>query len=185
MSKCDGKKPVCHNCGSRNRSCSYDEKLMKVNDPSLNYPVVLPLSASHGMPLIDVRATRMAIDSFYNSSGKMFHAFTKQETDLAFSTIIEHQGSPYEAYQADVCCVMTIAAVGAQYANRRENDKPQEEIFYEAAKRYFDYVLENQPLNAVRICILLAMFNIFGKAMVALAYIGNDYARTWLPSKYL
>ncbi|KAL1872981.1 hypothetical protein Daus18300_004122 [Diaporthe australafricana] len=153
------------------RYAVYEDRLMRANEPTVDYPVVLPLSASHGLPLIDVNATRTAIDSFYSSSGKIFHAFNKQQTERALSNIIEHQGVPYEAHQADVCCVMAIAAVGAQYVNSRETDKPQEETFYEAAKRYFDYVVENQPLDAVKICALLAMFNTFGKAMVALAYI--------------
>lgn len=145
---------------------------MKAHEPTINHPVVLPLAAPYGQPLVDVNATRTAIDSFYSCSGKLFHVLSREQTEQAFAKIVEHQGSPYEAQQSDVCCIMAIAAVGAQYVNCREDDKHQEETFYEAAKRYFDYVVENRPFVAVKICVLLAMFNVFGKSMVALAYIG-------------
>lgn len=170
-SKCDGQKPVCRNCATKNQSCNYEDRI-KVNEPTVTHPVVLPLAAQYGQPRIDVNATRTAIDSFYNCSGKLFHTFSREQTEQAFAKIVEHQGSLHEANQADVCCIMAIAAVGAQYVNYREDDKHQEETFYEAAKRYFDYVVENRPLAAMKICALLAMFNVFGKSMVALAYIG-------------
>lgn len=170
-SKCDGRKPVCHNCATKNQSCFYEERL-KINEPTVKHPVVLPLATPYAQPLVDVNATRTAIDSFYSCSGKLFHVLTRQQTEQAFANIVEHQGSPYEAHQSDVCCIMAVAAVGAQYVNCQGNDKHQEETFYEAAKRYFDYVVENRPFIAVKICVLLAMFNVFGKSMVALAYIG-------------
>lgn len=162
---------MCYSCATKNQSCYYEERL-KVNEPTVNHPVVLPLAAPYAQPLLDVKATRTAIDSFYNCSGRLFHIFSRQQTEQAFANIVENQGNPYEAHQADVCCIMAVAAVGAQYVNYQEDDKRQEEAFYEAAKRYFDYVVENQPFVAVKICALLAMFNVFGKSMVALAYIG-------------
>ena len=67
---------------------------------------------------------------------------------------------------------MAVASVGAQYCP----DESGPEIaanFYEIAKTYLDVVIEQQPLNAIRVCTLLAQFNIMNKTTIALLYIGK------------
>jgi hypothetical protein len=48
-----------------------------------------------------------------------------------------------------------------------------ETYFYDLARHYFDAVVEYHPLRAIKVCTLLAQYNIMSKCMVSLAYVGE------------
>lgn len=76
------------------------------------------------------------------------------------------------ASAAEICCLMTIAAVGAQYEHGNYVLQT-ETAFYDIAKHYFDDIVNQEGLDAIKVCILLSMYNVFEKSVVALAYIGK------------
>ena len=45
--------------------------------------------------------------------------------------------------------------------------------FYSLSKQYTESVIEKDPLEAVKVCTLHAIYNVMDKATVALAYIGT------------
>ncbi|KAJ3552937.1 hypothetical protein NPX13_g10999 [Xylaria arbuscula] len=64
---------------------------------------------------------------------------------------------------------MAVAAVGSQYAHATMGNEIQEE-FYSIAKTHSDFVITRRPLEGVKVCTLLCMYNVFAKATVSLAY---------------
>ena len=73
---------------------------------------------------------------------------------------------------ADICSVMAVAAVGAQYL---PDIFSHETItgFYNIAKYLFDDVVEHEPLHAVKVCTLFAHYHVLDRGTVALAYVGK------------
>ncbi|KAK3351128.1 hypothetical protein B0H65DRAFT_108575 [Neurospora tetraspora] len=115
-------------------------------------------------------ATRAALNSFYSSSGKLFHVFSQQEMDRYFTTVFGYDGRPNSSQKMAICCLCSVAAIGIQY-NPDDFEKGSEHIFYEVARRYFVDVLEESSLDAIKVCTLLAFFNVMNKATISLAWL--------------
>ncbi|KAH7123287.1 nitrate assimilation regulatory protein nirA [Dactylonectria estremocensis] len=127
-------------------------------------------STSADLQLPDAKITVQALDSFFSCSGKLFHVFIKDRISEYYAEISAAEGVLPENLKAKACCVMAVAAVGAQYLPDRFSRK-EEARFYNYAKQSFEAVIEQQPIYAVKVCTLLAQYNILGKSLVALAYV--------------
>ncbi|KAK3359577.1 hypothetical protein B0T25DRAFT_102716 [Lasiosphaeria hispida] len=114
--------------------------------------------------------TRAAIQSFYSSSGKLFHVFSPEQVDTYLKSVFGLDGRPNASQRVAICCLCAVAAIGIQY-NAGDFDKGAEQIFYDVARHYFVDVIEEQPFGAIKVCTLLAMYNVMNKATVALAYV--------------
>jgi hypothetical protein len=68
--------------------------------------------------------------------------------------------------------VAAVAAVGVQY-KADDFDNGLEAIFYDVARHYFADVFEDRPLESMKVCAMLAMYNIMNKATVSVAYVGK------------
>lgn len=71
----------------------------------------------------------------------------------------------------NICCVMAVAAVGAQYEHS-SNELRTEAAFYDIARHYFDHIVEFAELDAIKVCVMMAMYNILTRETVALTYVG-------------
>ncbi|KAK0720194.1 hypothetical protein B0H67DRAFT_178870 [Lasiosphaeris hirsuta] len=114
--------------------------------------------------------TRAAIQSFYSSSGKLFHVFSPEQIDVHLKSVFGLDGRPNASQRVAICCLCAVAAIGIQY-NAVDFDKGAEQIFYDVARHYFVDVIEERPLEAIKVCTMLAMYNVMDKATVALAYV--------------
>jgi hypothetical protein len=168
---CGRQRPKCVTCLEKNRPFADNDK-KRVAEPDQDVPIIQLLHDPYEIPKINIEITEEAIDGFYSLSGRLFHTFTREQIEKKLVNIRNNQGRNDNTQRIDVCCVMAVAAVGTQYVNRTQDSKAQEYMFYETAKRYVDFVIEHQPLVGIKVIALLAMFNVFNKAMVALAYVG-------------
>lgn len=116
--------------------------------------------------------TTRAIESFFASTGQLFHVFTRDQIAVFLEDVFGSSRSAINAKKA-VCCMACVAAVGVQYT--ADNFEPGlDEVFYDVARHYFIDVFEDSPLDAIKVCTLLAMFNIMNKATVSVAYVGKS-----------
>ncbi|KAI1391592.1 uncharacterized protein F4822DRAFT_442532 [Hypoxylon trugodes] len=203
--KCDGARPTCLNCASKNKECVYDgeegqsrsaalkarvESLEKLvdqlqsgkpgqssgsNDPigaSVDRTVghLSKLSARLSFPTAST--TQTAVDGFFSCSGKLFHVFSRTQVAEIFQSVFQSQGESDSGrdQKSDLCCLMAIAAVGCQYS-QDETDREVEDIFYCLAQHHLDDVMETRPMDAIKVCTLFGMYNIFKKATASLAYV--------------
>ncbi|KAI0441934.1 hypothetical protein F4803DRAFT_562707 [Xylaria telfairii] len=113
--------------------------------------------------------TKRAIDGFFSCSGKLFHVFSQSQVSDIVDSVYSEPDSESEGRKASIGSLMAVAAVGSQYANTAIDNKVQE-TFYTFAKYHLDAVITQRPLDAIKVCTLLCMYNVFGKATVSLAY---------------
>jgi hypothetical protein len=120
----------------------------------------------------DPSTTQQAINAFFSCSGKLFHVFTREQVLEIYDIVFDAQAAMTGSKKAAVGSLMAVASVGAQYLP--EEFSPQvASRFYNIARQYFEDVIEHQPLTAIKVCALLAQYNILDKALISLAYIGR------------
>ena len=116
--------------------------------------------------------TSAAIQSFYSSSGELFHVFSREQLAQYHRSVFGLDGQPNTSRKLAICCLASVAAVGVQY-NPTEFEKGADAMFYDMARSCFVDVLEQRSPDAIRVCTLLAMYNILNKATSALGYVGR------------
>lgn len=116
--------------------------------------------------------TNAAIKSFYSSSGKLFHVFTQAQADAYYRSVFGLDGIPDTSQKVAIACICSIAAVGVQY-NGVDFEHGAELVFYDIARHFFVNTVEESPLDAVKVCAMLTMYNIMNKTTVALAFVGK------------
>ncbi|KAK8131701.1 ankyrin repeat protein [Apiospora sp. TS-2023a] len=110
-----------------------------------------------------------AIASFFDCSATLFHVFTQEQ-------IADYQNARFSAAASEesrnqaTCVVSAVAAVGLQYLPEGA-DFSLEQSLYATARHYYDLLLEFNPLEAMKVCALFVLYNIFARSTVALAYI--------------
>jgi hypothetical protein len=136
-----------------------------------------------GLP--DAAVVNEAVTIFYDSSGPLFHVFTRAQA-LALCAGIYDPARAHDisdSMRADVACVAAIASVGAQYMNGGI-DGDLDSRLYEISRGSFEAVIEERPLDAIKISALLAMFNIMTKATTAITYVGmSNHLSVGCPSQ--
>lgn len=132
---------------------------------------ILPFAA--GPPLKPASPTPEALQkgiaSFFDCSGQLFHVFTEEQ--IADYQRARLSGASEESRNYATCVVSAIAAVGLQYLPDG-GDTATEQSLYAIARHHYDVLLEFNPLEAMKVCALFVLYNVFAKSTVALAYIG-------------
>ena len=130
-------------------------------------------SSSYLVSLVipSAQTTVAAIQSFFSSSGKLFHVFSRDQIDNYYRSVFGLDGRPNINNTVALCGLAAVASVGIQY-NPGDFDPESEVVFYNVARHYFSDVLEKQPLDAIKVATMLAMYNILCKATATLAYVG-------------
>ncbi|KAL5592299.1 hypothetical protein FOBRF1_013325 [Fusarium oxysporum] len=151
-----------------------DDTLGKAGVPTPS-PALRELAADASAFLISVvipsaSTTQAAVDSFFSSSGKLFHVFSREQVSGYYKDVFGRDGCPIPSQKTAICCLAAVAAVGVQY-NAGDFEVAIEGVFYDLARQFFGSFMEEQPLDAIKVCALLAMYNIMNKATVSLAYI--------------
>lgn len=116
--------------------------------------------------------TSAAIQSFYSSSGELFHVFTREQLAQHHRSVFGLDGQPNISRKLSICCLASVAAVGVQY-NPTEFESGADAMFYDMARSCFVDMLEQRSPDAIRVCTMLAMYNILIKATSALGYVGT------------
>ncbi|KAH6663587.1 hypothetical protein F5X68DRAFT_251338 [Plectosphaerella plurivora] len=112
-----------------------------------------------------------AIEAFFTFSFQPFHVFTQEEAGHLLRTVYFRDLAPSQEYdQAATACLAAIAAVGARY-HRAKLSKDTSQGLYDVARYYFDKTIDTRPLDAIRCCVLLAMYNFMSRPTVALVYV--------------
>ena len=115
---------------------------------------------------------RAALEAFFSSTGKLFQFFSREQAARYYDMVFDQDST--EVSKVAVCCVALVAAMGLQYEQSEENaSREKMDGLYNVAKHYYEAVLVEHPLDAIKVCGLLAMFNIFDKVTISLAYIGQ------------
>lgn len=124
------------------------------------------------IPLPSAKTTWAGVQSFFSATGKLFHIYTQQQMQDYYRAVFGVDGKPDTSRKLEICCLYAFAAVGIQY-NAGDFKKGLGEAFHGVSRRFFSEVMEDRPLDTIKVCTLFAMYNILDKATVALAYVGE------------
>lgn len=115
---------------------------------------------------------KYAIAAFFSSTGKLFQFFTREQVARYYDMVFDQEAR--ETNKVAICCVALVAAMGLQYEQSDENaSRERMDELYNIGRHYYEAALVEHPLDAIKVCGLLAMFNIFDKVKISLAYIGK------------
>lgn len=124
------------------------------------------------IPLPSAKTTWAGVQSFFSSTGRLFHIYTQQQMQDYYRTVFGVDGKADTSQKLAICCLYAFAAVGIQY-NAGDFKEGLEKTFHDVSRRFFSEVMEDRPLDTIKVCTLFAMYNILDKATVALAYVGE------------
>ena len=124
------------------------------------------------MSLSDTTRIHTAVDAFFEVSNNWFLVFSKE-------TIMRYHGDvytnspdrPQTVKQAELCCLCAVAAVGMRFAYNDEKAVGYSETLYQTSTNYFALLYKILPLDAIKVCTLLATFNIKNQRTTALAFV--------------
>jgi hypothetical protein len=125
------------------------------------------------------------IDWFLSCAGPLFYVVSKDQAQASIQSI-SHVSMPLgdivtrikDPKMTTVAAELAgMASIGVVYAQLGDpaTAPPAElaDYFYAVAKLGLDVAIEYSPRRAVKICALIAMYNIIVHATVALAYLGE------------
>ncbi|KAK7977020.1 hypothetical protein PG988_004510 [Apiospora saccharicola] len=124
------------------------------------------------MSVSDTTRIQTAVDAFFELSEKWFLVFTK-DTIMRYhrDIYVDTLDRPQTVKQAELCCLCAVAAVGMRYAFKDEHSLGYSETLYHTSTNYFALLYKIFPLDAIKVCTLLANFNIKSKRTTALAFV--------------
>lgn len=122
--------------------------------------------------------TRDAVKSFWRFSGRLLELFSQRDTDRFYKAMFGLDGQPDISQKVAICCLCVVAALGVQ--NCDDFEKGTDEIFFDVSRHFFTDVLEQRPLDAIKVCALYTLYNILKKATVALFYVGECTLWRWV-----
>ncbi|KAK8038676.1 hypothetical protein PG993_007087 [Apiospora rasikravindrae] len=125
------------------------------------------------MSVSDTTRIRTAVDAFFEFSERWFLVFAKDTImDYHHDVYVESSDRSQAMKQAELCCLCAVAAMGLRYANTDdEYAREYAETLYHTSTNYFAILYKILPLDAIKVCTLLANFNIKSKRTTALAFI--------------
>jgi hypothetical protein len=152
-------------------------------------PIYQSSEAERCSPFVTVATVRGAVDMFFKATGLLFYVFPKEQADsiqhdllneaeypgdTLFTAILRKSNSVQKRAQlAEIC---GAAGVGLLYLRLLDKQQPPplglSDYFYSTTKQMLDSAIKANPLRAMKVCALLAMYNIVVKGSVALAYVG-------------
>jgi len=117
--------------------------------------------------LPDVKTFKKAMARLHDFTGSLFHSFTSEEIQEMTAEIDKKELSHLS--KASLCEISSMAAISSLYS-RGEVASELSESLYVVAKHFLDDAIEADPYRAIKVCVLLSMYNIVNKGTVALAY---------------
>lgn len=116
---------------------------------------------------------RAAVDAFFLHTGKLFQVFTREEIEPLFDRVFESEIYDDETSVKDgsaIAKLYSVGAVGSSYMQIPPG-KHVERFMHEKAKIHLEDVVETGPLEAAKVCSLLAQRLVFDKHKAAMVYV--------------
>ncbi|RSL89223.1 hypothetical protein CDV31_015918 [Fusarium ambrosium] len=165
--KCDGRRPQCGTCVSKLRSCRYESK---VNQPR---------RAALKSRLEALERLFTTLQAKPTQDANLLLQQIRSSDDIDALLDLEDETSPPSLNgsintSSGISSLSTPTAGSAseeQSVRSDDFDVGTDAVFYDVARHFFENLVEEQPLDAIKACTMLAMYNMMNKATVSLAYI--------------
>ncbi|KAF5551380.1 nitrate assimilation regulatory nirA [Fusarium mexicanum] len=121
---------------------------------------------------VAIQALRDGVDCFFLYMGNMFPIYTRKEANLILDTFQKAKPDQLASRKIAYGELLAISALGFQY-DRQTLPNGNASVctpFYQKARLFLDYVIEQAPLRAMRICCCLGIYNVIAKSSLAISY---------------
>ncbi|KAG5755015.1 hypothetical protein H9Q70_002340 [Fusarium xylarioides] len=121
---------------------------------------------------VAIQALRDGVDCYFLYMGNMFPIYTRKEANSILDTFQEAKPDQVVGRKVSYGELLAICALGFQY-DRQTLPNGNASIctpFYQKARLFLDYVVEQAPLRAMRICCCLGIYNVIAKSSLAISY---------------
>ncbi|KAG5791134.1 hypothetical protein H9Q69_009813 [Fusarium xylarioides] len=121
---------------------------------------------------VAIQAFRDGVDCYFLYMGNMFPIYTRKEANSILDTFQEAKPDQVVGRKVSYGELLAICALGFQY-DRQTLPNGNASIctpFYQKARLFLDYVVEQAPLRAMRICCCLGIYNVIAKSSLAISY---------------
>ena len=119
--------------------------------------------------------TKRYVNAFFSSTDKLFHVFSKAQISQYCDTSYQRCNNNNPEHDADTCCVMAVAAIGAQHGHETVDTSSQHfQSFYDLAHQHLEAALRVRPLDAIKIYALLCLHNVISNTDAAITYAGES-----------
>ncbi|KAF2141105.1 uncharacterized protein K452DRAFT_45261 [Aplosporella prunicola CBS 121167] len=147
-----------------------DQEVAASSRSSSNQQVGFEYDCSLATPL-DILKSPACFDAynlFIDCVGVLFYVYTQDQVKSVFEIFLRRP--PEHVPTSLLCEAFAIAAVGSLYSH--DTIPPDIGItFYNMAKWFLNDLVKIDPLRAMKVCVLLAAYNIVTKETVALSFI--------------
>ncbi|KAK3952688.1 hypothetical protein QBC32DRAFT_370096 [Pseudoneurospora amorphoporcata] len=128
------------------------------------------------LPIPDLETTNLAIKEYFIRIDRLFQPFSRKELQVLHRIASSGFDGKRQQQQIALSCLCAVASLGSQCRMddaQTDDTRVQEhrEAFTNIARHYLDVVMEHEPLDAVRVCALLAGTVIMDKPGLALSYV--------------
>jgi hypothetical protein len=114
------------------------------------------------------------VDNFFICAGTLLHVFSREQAQKFHQEVFEGQVQD-ASWRGSLCCLCAIAAIGKAYDNT-SSASGSSKLYYDVSKSLFEDLIEVRSLDGIKVCTLLALFNIFDKATLAIIHVGMSLA---------
>ncbi|KAF5612757.1 nitrate assimilation regulatory nirA [Fusarium sp. NRRL 25303] len=121
---------------------------------------------------VAIQALRDGVACFFLYMGNMFPIYTRKEASSILDTVQEAKPDQVASRKVAYGELLAICALGFQY-DRQTLPNGNASVctpFYQKARLFLDYVVEQAPLRAMRICCCLGIYNVIAKSSLAISY---------------
>ncbi|KAH7147414.1 hypothetical protein DER46DRAFT_665866 [Fusarium sp. MPI-SDFR-AT-0072] len=121
---------------------------------------------------VAIQALRDGVDCYFLYMGNMFPIYTRKEANSILDTFQEAKPDQVVSRKVAYGELLAICALGFQY-DRQTLPNGNASVctpFYQKARLFLDYVVEQAPLRAMRICCCLGIYNVIAKSSLAISY---------------
>ncbi|KAF4500027.1 nitrate assimilation regulatory nirA [Fusarium agapanthi] len=124
---------------------------------------------------VAIQALRDGVDCYFLCMGNMFPIYTRKEANSILDTFQKAMPDQLASRKIAYGELLAISALGFQY-DRQTLPNSNASVctpFYQKARLFLDYVVEQAPLRAIRICCCLGIYNVIAKSSLAISYTGR------------
>ncbi|KAF5248239.1 hypothetical protein FANTH_6032 [Fusarium anthophilum] len=121
---------------------------------------------------VAIQALRDGVDCYFLYTGNMFPIYTRKEVKSILNTFQEAKPDQLASRKIAYGELLAISALGFQY-DRQTLPNGNASVctpFYQKARLFLDYVVEQAPLRAMRICCCSGIYNVIAKSSLAISY---------------
>jgi hypothetical protein len=146
------------------------ELMETFEDPGRQYDWV---EMSNGLQLAVPNGStfELAVAALFASMGHLYRPYEPEQANELLKSLLEKGSQLPEPLLCEICAISCIGCRFSQSAIPAELG----ELFYVSGRNLLEIIIEDNPLPAMKVCSLLAIYRVVNKPVITVGLLGSDY----------